>query len=63
MLSHSGKSQQRRRDKLVLEEDFVCLITAEVVVAASFQEDQFIIQVDGRQQNEVCVRSAVSLKA
>ena len=62
MLSHGGKVQQKRHDKLMLEEDFVCLVTAEVVVGASFQKGQVIIQVDETQQNGVCVRSAVSFK-
>ena len=48
MVSHCSKVQERRRDKLVLEEYFVCFITAPIVVATSFQKGQFIIEVDER---------------
>ena len=49
----------------MLLEDFVCFkITAEVVVGATFQKGQFIIQVDElRQQNRVCPWLVLSLKA
>ena len=48
MVSHGGKVQHRRRDKLMLKEHFVGFITAQVVVAVSFQKGQLIIEVDER---------------
>ena len=59
MVSHGCKVQQRRRDKLMSEEDFVCFIMAQVVMAASFQKGQFIIEVDERRHDRSktwCVR-------